>query len=50
MYREIYTRVADERVFIHLFALENLAGVSQTVAWQPRPDEYLWMFDAHPRD
>ena len=50
MYREIYAWIAEERVFIHLFALENLAGVSERVAWQPRPDEYLWMFDARPRE
>jgi peptide/nickel transport system substrate-binding protein len=50
MYREIYSRIAEERVYIHLFALENLAGVAESVAWRPRPDEYLWMFDARPRE
>lgn len=50
MYRDIYRKIADERVFIHLFALENLAGVAESVDWRPRADEYLWMFDARPRD
>ncbi len=50
LYREIYHRVADERVMIFLFQLENLAGVNVNVDWSPRPDELLWMFDAKPRN
>lgn len=50
LYREIYQRVADERVMIFLFQLENLAGVSNQIDWSPRPDELLWMFEAAPRN
>ncbi len=46
LFREIFTIVADERVYIHLFQLENMAGVTNEIDWSPRPDEYLWMFDA----
>lgn len=46
LFREIFTVVADERVYIHLFQLENMAGVTNEIDWSPRPDEYLWMFDA----
>jgi peptide/nickel transport system substrate-binding protein len=48
LFREIFTIVADERVYIHLFQLENMAGVTNAIEWSPRPDEYLWMFDAKP--
>lgn len=48
LFREIFTIVAEERVWIHLFQLENMAGVSNAIDWKPRPDEYLWMFDAKP--
>ncbi len=48
LYREIFTIIAEERVYIHLFQLENMAGVAEDVDWAPRPDEYLWMFDAMP--
>jgi len=50
LYREIYRWVADEHVYLHLFQLENLAGVASNVDWSPRADEYLWMFEAQPRD
>jgi peptide/nickel transport system substrate-binding protein len=50
MYDTIYQRVADERVMVFLFQVDNLAGVSDRVAWTPRADELLWMFDARPAD
>lgn len=50
LFREIFTIVAEERVWIHLFQLENMAGVVNAIDWKPRPDEYLWMFDAKPVD
>lgn len=50
LYREIYRTIADEHVYIHLFQLENLAGVASSIDWTPRADEYLWMFEARPRD
>ncbi len=48
LFREIYGIVAEERVWVHLFQLENMAGVTNAIDWKPRPDEYLWMFDAKP--
>lgn len=33
---------------IFLFQLQNLAGISSEVDWQPRTDELLWMFNAKP--
>ncbi|MBW6456071.1 MAG: ABC transporter substrate-binding protein [Trueperaceae bacterium] len=48
LFREVFTIVAEERVWVHLFQLENMAGVVNTIDWKPRPDEYLWMFDAKP--
>lgn len=40
--------MAEERPIITLYQLENLVGVNNDVDWAPRPDELLWMFDAHP--
>jgi hypothetical protein len=48
LFREIFTIVADERVYIHLFQLENMAGVSERRRVVAASDEYLWMFDAKP--
>ncbi len=48
LFREIFTTVAEERIYVHLFQLENMAGVANDIEWSPRPDEYLWMFDAKP--
>jgi peptide/nickel transport system substrate-binding protein len=48
LYDEVYQVVADERVMIFLFQLENLVGIADDVDWTPRPDELLWMFDARP--
>ena len=48
LFTEIYEWIAEERVYVHLFQLENMAGVATNVDWSPRPDEYLWMFDAQP--
>jgi peptide/nickel transport system substrate-binding protein len=48
LFREIFGIVAEERVWVHLFQLENMAGVTNDIEWSPRPDEYLWMFDAKP--
>jgi peptide/nickel transport system substrate-binding protein len=48
LFREIFGIVAEERVWVHLFQLENMAGVTNDIVWSPRPDEYLWMFDAKP--
>jgi peptide/nickel transport system substrate-binding protein len=50
LYTDIYEWIAEERVFIHLFQLENMVGVAEAVDWSPRVDEYLWMFDAAPLD
>jgi len=49
LYDVIYQRMADERVMLFLFQADNLAGVSESVAWTPRADELLWMFAAQPR-
>jgi peptide/nickel transport system substrate-binding protein len=48
LYHEIYHIVADERIMVFLFQLENLAGVNVDVEWSPRSDELLWMYDAEP--
>lgn len=45
---EAFEIVADERPQIYLFQLQNLAGVSTDINWEPRPDELLWMYDASP--
>lgn len=50
LFDEIYQVVADERIMIFLFQLEGLVGVAERVAWTPRADELLWMFDAAPRE
>lgn len=42
--------VLEERPWITTFQLQNLNGVAANVAWTPRPDELLWMFDAQPID
>ncbi len=48
LFREIFEIIAEERVYISLYQLENLAGVAADIDWTPRADEYLWMFDAMP--
>jgi peptide/nickel transport system substrate-binding protein len=50
LYGEIYEIVAEERIMVFLFQLENLAGVSESVDWRPRADELLWMYEAQPRN
>lgn len=50
LYDQVYQVVADERVMVFLFQLEGLVGVAEGVAWTPRVDELLWMFDARPRE
>jgi peptide/nickel transport system substrate-binding protein len=50
LYREIYDIVAEERIMIFLFNVEAMVGVSDSVAWSPRADELLWMFEASPVD
>ncbi len=42
--------VTAERPWITLFQQQNLTGVSNSVDWSPRQDEYLWMFEATPAD
>lgn len=48
--REAFYIVDEERPWITLFQLENLVAVDSKIAWEPRPNETLWMFDAVPRD
>ncbi len=48
LYEEIYEIVAEERIMVFLFQLENLAGVSAAIDWAPRADELLWMYEAAP--
>ena len=50
MLNEAYAIVAEERPMIFMHQLQNLAGVAESVAWTPRPDELLWMYDAHPTE
>jgi peptide/nickel transport system substrate-binding protein len=42
--------VAEERIMVFLFQLENLAGVSEAIDWTPRADELLWTYEAAPVD
>ena len=48
LYRQIYEVVAEERIMIFLFNVEAFVGISDRVAWSPRADELLWMFEAVP--
>lgn len=41
--------VAKERPMIALFQIDALVGVSQSISWQPRPDEMIWAFDIQPK-
>ncbi len=50
LFDQVYEVVAEERVMVFLFQLENLVGLSDAVDWTPRVDELLWMFDARPAD
>lgn len=47
---EAFHLLADSNSILFLFQLQNVAGVSNSIDWQPRPDEQLWMFDAQPRE
>ncbi len=48
LFDQVYEMVAEERVMVFLFQLENLVGLRDEVIWTPRVDELLWMFDARP--
>ena len=48
LFDQVYEVVAQERVMVFLFQLENLVGLRDEVIWMPRVDELLWMFDARP--
>ena len=50
LFDQVYEVVAQERVMVFLFQLENLVGLRDDVIWTPRVDELLWMFDARPAD
>ena len=50
LFDQVYEVVAEERVMVFLFQLENLVGLRDDVIWTPRVDELLWMFDARPPD
>lgn len=39
----------DNPAFIYLYAYKDLYGVSQRLAWQPRRDEMIWMYEASVR-
>jgi peptide/nickel transport system substrate-binding protein len=42
--------VLEERPWVTLFQSQVLVGVRDGIDWQPRQDELLWMFAAHPQD
>jgi peptide/nickel transport system substrate-binding protein len=46
IYREIARYHHDEATHLFLWQSVNVYGVSRRVAWTPRPDEYLKMYDA----
>lgn len=48
LFDRVYEVVAEEHVMVFLFQLENLVGLRDDLAWTPRVDELLWMFDARP--
>ncbi len=45
MFQRAAEMVAEDRVQIHLFQLENNFGVADHVQWDPRPDELLPVFE-----
>jgi peptide/nickel transport system substrate-binding protein len=42
---EIQTKLTEEAVWIFLFDLVDLYGMTRRVEWTPRPDEMIWAYD-----
>lgn len=47
-YREVVPLIHQEAPVIFLYKQRDAYGVSRRVEWEPRSDEFLWMFDARP--
>lgn len=45
---EAFHRLTDSRSILFLFQVQNIVGINKAVAWEPSPDEQLWMPDAKP--
>ncbi|ADI14075.1 ABC transporter substrate-binding protein [Truepera radiovictrix] len=48
LFAQAFDILVEERPMITLFQLENQAGVSTEIIWEPRLDELLWMYEAEP--
>ncbi len=44
-YQKIAEWIAEERLMIHLFQLDTIYGVDESVIWEPRVDEMIWVYD-----
>jgi hypothetical protein len=40
--------VYDDAGWLYLWQQHDIYGVSDEVAWEPRPDEFMWMGSAEP--
>ncbi len=48
IWNQVQQVVSDEAAWLFLWQQHDLYGVSNQVAWTPRPDEFMWMGDATP--
>jgi peptide/nickel transport system substrate-binding protein len=49
-YREATARIHEQALVVPLYKQLDVYGVSDRIDWQPRTDEFIWMFSAAPTD
>jgi ABC-type transport system substrate-binding protein len=52
--KQIYTRIQqmirEEAPSVFLFTQNDTLGISKKVSYEARPDEWLWLYAAKPRN
>ncbi|HEV2127153.1 MAG TPA: ABC transporter substrate-binding protein [Thermomicrobiales bacterium] len=50
LWNEVQQIVYDDAGWLFLWQQHDIYGVTNDVAWEPRPDEFMWMGQAEPRE
>jgi peptide/nickel transport system substrate-binding protein len=45
MFKKIQAFIRDDVPWIFLYDQEDLYGLTKRIQWQPRPDEFVWIYD-----
>jgi len=45
MFKEIQAFIHEDVPWIFLYDQEDLYGLTKRIQWQPRPDEFVWIYD-----